>query len=204
MSKYTFIHPTKSGGTAIEKYLAEHYSEYITGFWLWHNNKCTNDNNSIMVVRDIKSRFLSMYKYWKNGSTNYNHTDDWKEKYKNVSILDFINILKTNKNQLYCNFIWEKHFDNTVSWIEENTDYKNIIIIKYEKDLNGKIQKLIDLLGIPNKNIQLPIENVSFSIENENEINCEEVNNFIEEYFKDDIKLLNTIQNNPELFKLVI
>ena len=28
---YTFIHPTKSGGTAVEEYFNKYYSEYITG-----------------------------------------------------------------------------------------------------------------------------------------------------------------------------
>jgi hypothetical protein len=200
---YTFIHPTKSGGTAIENYFEKYYSNYIIG--IGHSNKCTNDNNPIIVVRDVKSRFLSMYKYWKNGSidTNFKCNNEWKEKSNNISILEFINILKNNKTQLYNDFIWHQHFDNTTTWIE-NTEYKNIIIIKYDKNLNDKIQKLINLLDIPNKNIQLPIENVSIPIDNEDELNHEEVNNFIAEYFKDDIQLLNTIENNPELFKLVI
>ena len=30
------------------------------------------------------------------------------------------------------------------------------------------------------------------------------INDFIEDYFKDDFKLINTIKTNPELFKLVI
>ena len=30
--KYTFIHPTKTGGTACKKFLESKYSEYFTGF----------------------------------------------------------------------------------------------------------------------------------------------------------------------------
>lgn len=204
MTKHTFIHSTKSGGTAIESYFLNYYNEYITGSG--HVNKCTNNNNPIIVVRDVKSRFLSMYKYWKNGAidSKYKRSIEFKNKNKDITILDFINILKTNKHQLYTGFTWDQHFDNTTRWIE-NTEYKNIIIIQYNNDLNEKIQQLINFLNIPNKNIKMDHYNISVNIDNENELlNHPDVINFIEEYFKDDIKLINTIQNNPELFKAVI
>lgn len=205
MVKYTFIHPTKSGGTAIEKYFIKNYSDYITG--RGHDNKCENNNNPIMVVRDVKTRFLSMYKYWKNGAidTQFKRTEEWKKKHENVSIIDFINILKKkDKRELYSGFTTEKHFDNTTNWIKKNTDYKNIIIIMYELDLNEKIQKLINKLGIPNKNIPLSSVNISVSIDNEDELNNDVVNNFIVEYFKNDIILIDQIKTNPDLFKMVI
>jgi hypothetical protein len=204
MKIYTFIHPTKTGGTAVEEYFSENYSNYITG--IGHIFKCSNNNNSIIIVRDAKSRFLSIYKYWKNGAidTHYKPSSYYKEKNKDITILDFINIWKTNKEYLLTNFTWDQHFHNITEWIG-NTEYKNIIIIKYEKDLNNKIQKLINYLGIKNKNIPLKKCNISCTIDNEDELlNHPDVINFVEEYFKDDINLLNTIENNPELFKLVI
>ena len=106
--------------------------------------KCSNNNNSIIIVRDAKSRFLSIYKYWKNGAidTHYKPSSYYKEKNKDITILDFINIWKTNKEYLLTDFTWDQHFHNITEWIG-NTEYKNIIIIKYEKDLNNKIQKKI-------------------------------------------------------------
>jgi hypothetical protein len=64
---YTFIHPTKSGGTALEQYFDKYYQKNIdiSG---GHEVKCSNTNNPIIVVRDVKTRFYSMYKYWKNGA----------------------------------------------------------------------------------------------------------------------------------------
>ena len=203
---YTFIHPTKSGGTAIELYMNKYYSDYITG--RGHGNVCTNYNNPIIVVRDVKSRFISMYKYWKNGAidTRFKRDINWRKKYKNFTILDFINMLKFNKKKLYSGFTWNQHFNSTSSWIN-NTDYKNIIIIKYDDNLNKKIHQLIDKLNIPNKNIPLGIVNKSF-VDNydvqlihkyENQIN-----QFIKVYFKDDIDLIYKINNHPELFKIVM
>lgn len=203
MIKYTFVHPTKSGGTSVDNYFAQHYKDYITN--MGHEGSCKNDNNSIIIVRDVNSRFLSMYKYWKNGSERYRLNQNLKNKRKDVSILDFIHLIKNNKTQLYSVFTWNQHFDNTTTWIDKDTDYKNIIIVRYEKNLNNKIQTLINKLGIPNKNIILPCKNVSIPVSNEHElIQNKEVQTFITDYFKDDIEFIHKIETTPEIFKLVI
>ena len=138
---YTFIHPTKSGGTALEQYFSEHYRKDIN-VKIGHFYACSNTNNPIIVVRDVKSRFYSMYKYWKNGAVD----GVWKrslheiQQNKNISIYDFINTLKNNKEKLIGKFIQPIHFSNTCHWIPKNVNYKNIIIIKYEKNLNDKVQ----------------------------------------------------------------
>ena len=116
--KYTFIHPTKSGGTSIDEYFIKHYKDFINNSSC-HKNTCNDNNNSIIVVRDVQSRFLSMYKYWKNGS------EKWKRVKKDASLLDFITLLKTNKKKLCGGVINMHHFDNTTAWIK--TDYKNAI-----------------------------------------------------------------------------
>lgn len=203
MIQYTFVHPTKSGGTSVERYFAHHYKDYIknTG----HGCTCKNDNNSIIIVRDVNSRFLSMYKYWRHGSEEHILNEELKNKLKDVSILDFIHLIKNNKTELYRKSIWKQHFDNTTAWINKNTDYKNIIIVRYEENLNNKIQTLINKLGIPNKNIPLPFKNVSIPVSNEDElIHNKEVQTFITKYFKDDIDFIHKVETNPELFKMVI
>ena len=202
---YTFIHPTKSGGTAVERYFRDYYKDYIIG--MGHATKCSNINNPIIIVRDVKSRFLSMYKYWKNGSVDNifgKRDESWKQKYNNATVLDFIQILKNDKSLLYHKFTHKEHYFNTTHWIG-NTDYKNIIVIKYDNNLNNKIQKLLTALSIPNKNIVLPIINKSNSIDNKVcKTNNKYVDEFIQNYFKDDIKLIKTIENKPGLFKLVL
>ena len=208
MTKFTFIHVTKSGGTALETYFFEHYNAYITG--RGHNEICTNSNNPIIVIRDAKDRFFSMYKYWKNGSekAEFQRTEQWISQHKNVSIMDFIHMLKNKNEILYHNFTWDQHFCPTTTWISPDMDYKNLIVIKYDKNLNDKAQKLIDFLCIPKHEnwVPVPFTNVSKTVNCDHNLNeCDEcVDAFINEYFKCDIELMEKITKHPELFKAVI
>jgi hypothetical protein len=197
---YTFIHPTKTGGTACETFFHEHYSEFIKGEG--HDNKCTNDNNPIIIIRDPADRFISMYKYWKNGSEKYKRNDEFKNNYKKYTIKDFINLIKNGeKNELCKDFTWVQHFHPIVKWIDK-TDYKKIIVIQYDNNLNEKINKLLDVLKIKNKNIELPMINVSENKENIQLDNDDII--FIKSYFVDDLKLYHYVSKRPELFKHVI
>lgn len=202
--KYTFIRPTKTGSTAIKEYFKEHYKEYIT-VEDSHTKRCSNSNNPIIVVRGVKSRFISMYKYWKNLSADNNNRGlTFTEKHKDITILDFINIIKTNKEYLLKHDKWIYMLDNTSAWIGD-TDYKNIIIVKYQEDLNESIQRLINFLGIRNKNTPLKKLNISGTDNIKEELfNHPDVDDFIKEYFKDDIILIDAIEKTPELFKAVI
>lgn len=203
---FSFIHATKSGGTSLEKYFSEHYSAYITG--RGHEAICTNSNNPIIVVRDVKDRFFSMYKYWKNGSekAEFQRTGQWIEQHKNVSVIDFINLLKTKNESLCADFTWDQHFHPTTMWISPDMDYKNLIVIKYDQNLNDKAQKLIDLLCIPKPAnwVTVPFENVSKTDNCDYTCMNECVDAFINEYFKCDIELMEKIEKRPEIFKLVI
>lgn len=210
IKKYTLICPTKSGGTVTYEYLKKYYKACFIfsnnqGYINIHKEICTNDNNPILIVRDVKDRFLSMYKYWKYGSEKWKRDNKWKHIHKNTTILNFIRMLEENSKSLITDFTWEQHFHNTTNWIKPGTNYKNIIIVKYEKNLEKKIKLLLNNLNIPNKNIYLPVVNKTISNQPEKELlECEEVNKFIREYFKKDIEFQNTIQNHPELFNMVI
>jgi hypothetical protein len=201
--KYTFIHPTKTGGTACENYFKQYYHEYITGSG--HVNVCTNLNKPIIVIREPVNRFISMYKYWLNGAidTRYKRPTEFIEKYKNYDIKHFISLIKNNKKEdLYNKFTWDQHFHPITNWILD-TEYSNIIIVKYDKTLNEKINKLITMLDIPNKHIDLPIVNISKNIDEPIHLDDSDME-FIREHFKLDYELLEQINNQPELFKIVI
>ena len=111
MTQYTFIHPTKSGGTAVERYFKQHYSSTICGSG--HGNICKNNNNPIIIIRDVKTRFYSMYKYWKNGAvdTKYKRNKEWGCKYTDTTVLDFINMLK----KMIDNYIMDSHGNNILN-----------------------------------------------------------------------------------------
>ena len=48
---YTFIHPTKTGGTAVEGYFKTFYPNHIQGEG--HGNKCTANNKPIIIVSGV-------------------------------------------------------------------------------------------------------------------------------------------------------
>lgn len=200
---YTFIHPTKTGGTACETFFSEHYSEFIKG--TGHDNKCMNENNPIVIIRDPTDRFISMYKYWKYGSLDidkYKRSGAFLRNYNDYTIKDFIQLIKNkNHGDLYQNFTWDQHFQPIVKWIN-NTNYKNIIVIIYERDLNEKINKLLDVLKIKPKPVELPIINISDNKENI-QLDDDDII-FIKSYFVNDFKLYDDVNNRPELFKMVI
>jgi hypothetical protein len=66
-----------------------------------HGNVCKPYNNPIIIERRLYS-FYSMFKYWKAGAVDglYKRTPAFKAKYANVTILDFIAMLKANSGEL--------------------------------------------------------------------------------------------------------
>jgi len=202
---YTFIHPTKTGGSACDKYFMTYYSKYFNGS-CFHKIKCSDDNNPVIIIRDPIDRFISMYKYWKYGPIDraFKRGAAFIEKYNNYSIKDFINLLKTNSTKdLYQKFTWDAHFKPQNDWID-NTQYNNIIIIKYDANLNDNVQKLIKFLKLEADTdtiTELSFYNISKNIE---QIILDDTDiEFIKQRYNDDYILIDKINNNPELFKFI-
>jgi len=194
-NKFTFIHPTKCGGTAVEEFFKEHYPNYFNIGR--HFFKCKNNNNSIIIFRDPIDRFKSIYNYWKSGSEKYMDNIN-KSKY---TIKHFIFFLKTNNKILYNYYMWDIHYKPITYWLN-NTYPKNIIVLNYKNNLNETIQELLKLLNIPNKNINLPFVNVS---KNKKKIILDDEDiKFIKEYFKNDYDFQYLINNHKEIFRAVI
>jgi hypothetical protein len=195
--KFTFVHPTKCGGCAIEDFLKEHYSNFFSTEF--HYNKCENNNNPIIIVRDPVDRFKSMYKYWKYGSERHCITEEHGEKYKNINIKTFISMIQNNSNNLITKFTQDIHYKPITHWI--HTNYKNIIILKYNKDINNTIQKMIEKMNIPKVNEVVKHTNISKSTE-EIILDNEDLL-FIRKYFISDYYLIYFINNHPKRFRAV-
>lgn len=195
--KFTFVHPTKCGGSAIEDFFNKNYSTYFST--ASHDHMCRNNNNSIIIVRDPVDRFKSMYKYWKYGSERYRINEEHVEKYKNITIKTFISMIQQNSKHLMTTYTQDVHYKPITHWIR--TNYKNIIILKYKKDLNNTIQNMIHKLNIPKVNNVVKHTNISKSTENiilDNEDLL-----FIRKYFISDYNLIYLINHHPKKFRAV-
>lgn len=199
---YTFVHPTKCGGTAVEDFLHENYQQYfqlIKG----HGQTCLNHNNPIIIVRDPIDRFKSIYKYWKYGSDKFTRKKEFNEKFGQINIKDFIQLLKNNDTKtLYRGYTWDLHFKPITNWIK-NTKLENIIILKYKNDIDSSVQKLVQTLNLNIVPKNVSHVNITKKID-EKIILDEQDMTFIREYYCSDFELWNKINNNPELFRHVI
>lgn len=211
IENYTFIHIPKCGGSSVETYFENNYSNYITG--TTHKWVCEKDNNPIVIIRNPIDRFISLYHYWKNGSYGRNsRTTEFIEKYGNCTIKDFIKIYKENtdaiKNncmhELVNSYMWRIHYFPQIYWINPSF-FLNSIVIIYTDDLSDKIKLLLEYLNIENKGIELTKSNITRkSPEESNIILDEEDSNWIREHFKEDFDLWNKANKFPELFRHVI
>ena len=199
--KYTFIHPTKTGGTALEQYFSKNYRNHISGSG--HSNKCNSCDNPIIIIRDPIERIISMYKYWKNGaiSGRYQRDEAWIQRVKDIDFENFINLIDRNDPLLFHTFTWNQHFVSYSEWITEK-DWKTTIIILYDSNLNNRLNNLFEYLKIPNKNINLNHVNVSKKVDDI--ILTETIKNKIKKIYKYDFYLWENILNNEELFLKII
>lgn len=197
---YTFIHPTKCGGTAVERYFRNNYSHIIKGSG--HTNICSDKNSPIIVIREPTYRFISMYNYWKNGSEIFKRNKTFVQKYNSYTVKDFINLLKANSSKdLNHSFTWHQHFAPQVKWLDKKY-YSHTIVIKYEDNLNNKVHELLAYLAIEDKDIQLPIINISK--QNNPVVLDDEDLIFIRTRYVEDFELWNELNTKPDSFKKVI
>jgi hypothetical protein len=145
-----------------------------------------------------------MYNYWKNGSIsgNFIRGEQFIEKYSNYTIKDFIKLIKTNSDKdLYCGFTWDAHFKPQTFWIKQNV-YKKTIIIEYTSNLNDTVHALLNYLDIPDKNIVVPIVNITKK-DSTAKLDEDDIA-WLQKRYASDYKLWNDIHFNKHLFKHVI
>ena len=198
--KYLFIHATKTGGTSVERFFLNNYSVYIEG--LGHQNRCADSEHPIIIFRDPYDRFSSMFGYWKFGSNRFKLSKKELDQKSEFNINDFARFIKNNNTKmLYSRWLRNLHFKPQSHWF--NCDYSKIIVIKYCDDLQTSVYKLLSLLDIENKNIELRVVNKTRRTEVNHEFNDETIEWF-EEYFKEDLNIFSQIKENSHSFKALI
>ncbi len=207
-NKYVFIHPTKVAGSAFITYVQKYYPNVFE--YRGHHTKVAQVNNPIIFIRNPYDRFISMYKYWKYGSIDYNDHQHSINHLKNVekySIKDFINFVKNKNSILITPFTSFMHILPQSWWIEE-ADYNKCIIVMYDKNkMEEKVFQLLDYLEsikkLENKKYEFSKINVSnqhikeiILLDNQD---MEEINIL----YKNDFDLIDKIINESHLFKKI-
>jgi hypothetical protein len=190
---YQFIHVPKTGGIALQSFLIKHYRyDLILNCSVEHETCCTTYLNSIITIREPLDRFISMYRFWKNGSEKMKQSNQG-------TIKEYINYIKTNDNLLINHFTKEVHYYQQYRWIPENS-WSCAIVLKYKKNMKDSCKELLNFLGIVQK-FELEFKNVS---NGPSEVLDDNDLLWIKEYYSRDFELWEIINNKPELFKKVI
>jgi hypothetical protein len=208
LKKYVIIHPTKVAGSSFIKYVQSHYPSYF--MYNGHEFKAVQSTNPIVFIRDPYDRFISMYKYWKYGSLDYNehkHSETHLINTQKYNIKDFIILVKKKDPILITPFTSYIHIRPQSWWIEEK-DYAKSIIVYYDKnEMEKKIFELFDYLEQLKicKNLKIPFQKINVSNTNNNEkiILDEEDKKEIYEIYKSDFDLIKKVKENKNLFKKV-
>lgn len=191
-----FVHPTKTGGTTVEEFFQKHYKDYITG--RDHGLRCGDYLNPVVIFREPYQRILSIYKYFEYGSKDIEKYRPKKQ--RGFTFDQFLDLLSSGRIRLYFdNYFYDEHVLPQYFWY--NTDFKNIVVIKYKQDLNQQLNKLFSEFFIPKKHIDLPHKNISAG---DDIVLTLEQKQRIQKLYKPDFILMDTIQNNPQAFRAVI
>jgi len=196
--KFLFIHPTKTGGTAIEDFFERYYGHRILG--KGHGITCACAANPIIVFRDPYERILSIYYYFKYGAEDLpKHRP--KSDRGNITIQQFLeSILNSKINKYFDHYFIIDHIRPQAFWYDDRL-CKNIVL-KYSKDLNAQAQKLLKHIGEPESKNKIPLKNIT---KNKRAINLsDDQKTIIKELYKADFILQDYINNKPEKFRLVI
>lgn len=187
-----FVHIPKTGGQSISDYLNLRTEKA-------HSLRCDSNGSYFTVVREPISRFDSMYRFWRNGSTEHRRDHVFKKKVQDVTVKDYICMIQEQKSDLCHAFTTDAHVKPQSYWIPRDS-WPNVVVIRYQSDMKVQLQKILEYLG-RSQTKALPLRNVS----NGSRETLDEYDLlWVREYYKDDFELWDHVNNSPELFKNVI
>ncbi len=206
--KYVIIHPTKVAGSAFIKYVEVHYPNNFR--YNGHEFKASQTMNPIVFLRDPYDRFISMYKYWKYGSLDYNehkHSETHLINTQKYNIKDFIQLVKKKDPILITSFTSYTHIREQSWWIEEKDYHKSIIIYYDKNEMEKKVFQLFDYLEQLNicKNLKIPFQKINVSnLNHQEKIVLDDYDKKeIYEMYKSDFDLISKVKEMPYLFKKI-
>lgn len=207
-STYHFIHPTKTGGTAVEDFFFKYYSHLIEG--KYHLQTAHKFEHPIITLREPMDRLRSIYMYWKYGATSgpFQRSTSWRKAHESTTIHDFLKLLSDipkHNAQLYVGFTNKHHFYEQSYWISP-AEYNRTIVLLYCKDMNSKTQQMLYFLNITDSNgskEKVSITNPS-KVSHENMTLSKTDQNLIRnQLFQKDFLLYETIIFHPEKFRRI-
>jgi hypothetical protein len=205
---FGFVHPTKNGGSTIERHLYAHYPEFIAGGG--HDNTVASviasGKTPIVPIRQPVGRFLSMYTYWRNGASSgpFKRPKDWNPVVKNASefLVKWQNKDPKLLDQMTAGFTWDIHFASQKKWFTKKEWNKAIVLIYHPDRLHENFSLLLQNLGVPPATETLSKINPSAD---KKALNLtEEASQILRKKFAYDFELWDTLQNHPSKFKKVI
>ena len=159
-SSFVHLHIPKTGGISIESFLLQHFPNKFI-FTFTHNYTIEDfpENICLVVVRDPRDRFISVYKYWRYGSNLYfrgNSSDlsltlnitgyeEWKSPI--TSIFDFMNAAGNISHPFHSYVLhrlnasqegrgmddaqtWGVHFQPQSNWLK-GANRRNVVLLRY-------------------------------------------------------------------------
>jgi hypothetical protein len=206
--EYTIINPTKTGGTCLNKIINRMiknlYNNY-NSYEIYCQYSSSTMKNPIITIRHPIPRFLSMYKYWKNGSelaVDQKH----QQLIHDSTVKDFINMIKTNNANLNNTYRWDVHY-KPMTWFIGDAKLSDLIVLVND-DETSILVKLKQFFAYAGENPELITdtnERINVSGGDGDELLLLDYDDicFIHDWYKDDIDLYEKALNSPELFKKV-
>ena len=197
--QYQFIHPTNSGGTALERHFKAHYAKWIHGTGHSHNEKARDYPHPIVLVRDPFERACSMFRHWKYGTKSQPRDAGFKARFASATLEEYLVMVDNRAPALRYKATWNAHWKPTSHWITPE-DYAKSVVIEYSPNLDEALTQLFEYIGaakthsleIINKSVKTPVEWTA------------NAKALVRKMYAQDFELLLAMREEPSRFALVI